>query len=409
MIKSDIEFANIPDAPGIYRFVSPKNTVLYVGKATSLRDRVRSYFSKGIAEVRSPLIAKVVVDAVRVEWEETDSVLDALILESKRIRELKPIGNTDKKDDKSYAYLAVTKEKFPRFLVYRERELSAKAPKSGLLALYGPFMSAAQLKAALKIIRRIFPFFDSPFPIDESMNSAHEKTLRFNQAVGLYPRELDAKAYLKNVRNIRLLFDAKKTALIRTLEREMKSHAKAMRFEEAHVVKRQLFTLRHIQDMTLIREELKTPVSTDFRIEAYDTAHIRGTAPRGVMAVVVNGEPVRAEYRTFTIRTAKAGDDFQALEEIIRRRARHREWHYPQLVVIDGGRAHLTRAKKICADAGMTDVDVVSVVKDERHRPREILGKGNAKHTHEREILIANAEAHRYAIGRHRSALRRRL
>jgi len=165
--------------------------------------------------------------------------------------------------------------------------------------------------------------------------------------------------------------------------------------------------LQHIQDVTLIKEDLKRPDSIAFRIEAYDTAHIRGDSPRGVMAVIVDGEARPAEYRTFTIRDAKAGDDYAALNEIIARRANHPEWPYPSLVVIDGGRTHLNRAKKALREAGI-DADVVAVVKDERHRPREVLGESALVHAHEPSILLANSEAHRFAIGRHRQALRSR-
>ena len=405
MQKSALNFKDIPDGPGVYFFRKGKE-ILYVGKATSLRDRLKSYFAHDLEEVRSPLVAKVVADASKLTWEECDSVLDALILEAKYIKEHKPKGNTDEKDDKSFAYVVVTKERFPRVLVARERELSAKFPSNTVAHLFGPFPSGGMLKAALKIIRRIFPFFDTRFSIDEQMSPANEKTLRFNQVIGLYPKELDEKTYKKTVRNIVLLFEAKKKTLLKTLEREMKNAAKEERFEDADIAKRQLFALRHIQDVTLIHDDLRIPRTANFRIEAYDTAHLRGEEPRGVMAVVMDGEAVSSEYRTFTIRSAKAGDDYQALQEIIERRAKHREWSYPQLIVIDGGRAHLNRAKKILSEVGM-DADVVSVVKDERHRPREILGANAFAVTHESSILLANAEAHRFSIGRHRKALRK--
>src|SRR6185295_17650479 len=193
MQKKDIDFSKIPDAPGVYFFREGKE-VSYVGKATSLRDRLKSYFAKDLEEVRSPLVARVVTDATSVTWEITDSVLDALILEAKRIKEHKPKGNTDEKDDKSFSYLVVTKEKFPRFIVARERELNAKFPANTILHLYGPFPAGGMLKAALKIIRRIFPFFDTSFPIDDTLNQSKEKALRFNQVIGLYPKELDEKA-----------------------------------------------------------------------------------------------------------------------------------------------------------------------------------------------------------------------
>lgn len=405
MQKSDVEFSKIPDGPGVYFFRKGKE-ILYIGKATSLRDRIKSYFAHDLSEIRSPLVAKVVADATSVTFEEADSVLDALILEAKRIKEHKPKGNTDEKDDKSFTFLVVTKERFPRFIVARERELSGKFPSEGIAHLFGPFPSGAMLKAALKIIRRIFPFFDTPFSLDRDMSESNAKMLRFNQVIGLYPQELDERSYRKTVRNVVLLFEAKKLTLLKTLEREMKKAAREERFEEADMLKHQLFSLRHIQDVTLIKEDLRAPQTARFRIEAYDTAHLRGDAPRGVMAVVVDGEAQPSEYRIFTIRSAKAGDDYQALEEIITRRAKHREWPYPQLIVIDGGRAHLNRAKRIIAGSGM-DADIVSVVKDERHKPREILGRSAFAVTHESGILLANAEAHRFSIGRHRRALRK--
>lgn len=423
MRKKDIDFKKLPDAPGVYRFVGPKKEILYVGKATSLRDRVKSYFAKDIAEIRSPLIEKIVNDAVSIETEETDSVLEALILEAKFIKKHQPIGNTDNKDNKSWSYLVITNEVFPRVLIVRERELVSKfgsgslkretgrklqARSSKLKALFGPFPSAGTLREALKIIRKIFPFFDSPFSLDGVLRPAQEKTVIFNQSIGLYPREFNEREYKKTIRAISDIFSVNKHGLIKRLEREMHMAAKKHEFEKAEALKRKMFALQHIQDLTLIREELKTPTTATFRIEAYDVAHIRGEATRGVMVAVEYGEAKKSDHRLFIIRSAKAGDDYAALDELLGRRAKHREWSYPQLVVIDGGKAHLNRAKKTLKDVGMGRVEVVSVVKDERHRPREILGSPKTAITHEAAILLANGEAHRFAIGTHRMALRRR-
>lgn len=406
MKKEDVDFSKMPDSSGVYIFRKGKE-ILYIGKATSLRNRVRSYFAPDIALIRSPLIAKVVDDAKSVTWEETDSVLEALILEAKRIKEHQPKGNSDSKDNKSWNYLVVTKERFPRFIIVRERELASKFDPKSITHLFGPFPNGSVLKAALKIIRKIFPFFDAPFPVDGALTPAQAKTFTFNQSILQYPPELDEKHYKKTVRNIVLLFQAKKSTLLKTLEKEMMRAAKGERFEEAEILKRQVFALKHIQDISLVKEELRTPQSVEFRIEAYDTAHIRGSEPRGVMSVVINGEAVPSEYRTFIIRDAKAGDDYAALKEIIERRARHLEWKYPNLIVIDGGKTHLNMAKRVIAESGM-NADVVSVVKDERHRPREILGGTALAVTHESSIILANSEAHRFAIGRHRRAMRHR-
>lgn len=381
--------------------------MLYVGRATSLRDRIKSYFVSDIADIRSPLIEKIVSDAKAVKWEETDSVLEAIILEAKQIKEHKPVGNTDNKDNKSWNYLGITDEAYPRVLIIRERELEHKGGARKLKALFGPFTSAGTLRDALKIVRKIFPFFDTPFPVDGKLTPAQEKTLRFNQSIGLYPKVFDEKEYKRTIRAIIELFSGKKSLLIKRLEREMNTAAKKEHFEEAQQRKREVFALNHIQDITLIKEELRAPKTSAFRVEAYDVAHLKGASPRGVMTVVVNGEAVSSEYRTFTIRSAKAGDDYAALEEVLTRRLGHPEWPLPRLMVIDGGKGQLGRAKKTLEEFGVS-IELVSVVKDEKHRPREILGKKETVFNHEAAILLANAEAHRFSVSRHRKAFRRR-
>ncbi len=407
MKKENVDFKKLPDAPGVYIFRGPKKEVLYVGKATSLRDRTKSYFARDIAEIRSPLIEKIVSDAIALEVEETDSVLEALILEAHYIKKYEPVGNTDNKDNKSWNYVVITNEQFPRVLIVRERELSSTFSEKTVAQLFGPFPSAGVLREALKIIRKIFPFFDTKFSLSGDYSSSQEKTILFNQSIGLYPREFDEREYKKTIRAIVDIFSAKKVTLIQRLSREMNAHAKKREFEEAGILKKKIFALQHIQDITLIKDDLRTPTTADFRVEGYDVAHISGASPRGVMTVVVNGERVQDEYRLFTIRHATAGDDYAALDEVLTRRAKHREWAYPQLVVIDGGKGHLNRAKKTLKDAGVM-AEVVSVVKDEKHRPREVLGKSATALTHERDILLANSEAHRFAITKHRSALRKK-
>lgn len=416
MNKSAVDFKRFPDAPGVYFFRGSKREVLYVGKATSLRDRVKSYFASNISEIRSPLIEKIVADAETLDFEETDSVLEALILEAKLIKKFTPIGNTSNKDNKSWNYLVVTKELVSRVLIVRERELSQQFPAKLVAEIFGPFPSASTLREALKIIRKIFPFFDTEFSVSGgAFTPAQQKKVRFNQSIGLYPpfdisnlTKVHEREYKKTIRAIVDIFSANKAILIRRLEREMHHAAKKHKFEEAEILKRKVFALQHIQDLTLIKEELKKPDSSLFRIEAYDVAHIRGSAPRGVMVVVENGEAQKSQYRLFTIRNGKAGDDYAALDEILTRRFSHREWPLPHVIVIDGGKAHITRAKKTLFDMGFSG-EVVSVVKDEKHRPREVLGNPKITFPHETAILLANSEAHRFAIGRHRSALRKRL
>ena len=144
------------------------------------------------------------------------------------------------------------------------------------------------------------------------------------------------------------------------------------------------------------------------RIEAYDIAHLGGSAAVGVMTVVEDGAAERSEYRKFRIRSAKGGDDAGALREVLSRRLGHNEWPMPRLIVVDGGTAQINAAKKVLEQYGF-NIPVVGVVKDEKHRPKGIKGERGLTPALERDILLANAEAHRYAITYHRRRSRSNL
>lgn len=107
----------IPDTPGVYFFLDGRKKILYIGKATSLRDRIRSYFAKDLHDTRGPVLVKMLERAKSLDWRQTGSVLEALILEANLIRNYKPAHNTDLKDDKSWNYVVITKEDFPRVLL----------------------------------------------------------------------------------------------------------------------------------------------------------------------------------------------------------------------------------------------------------------------------------------------------
>ncbi len=133
-----------------------------------------------------------------------------------------------------------------------------------------------------------------------------------------------------------------------------------------------------------------------FRIEAYDVAHTSGKESVGVMTVVIDGELAKNEYRKFRLDKNIGNDDTKSLAELLRRRANHPEWGIPNLIVIDGGKGQLNAARKVLSGK------IVSVVKDDKHKAREILGIKSADKNLEKNILLANFEAHRFAIAYHR-------
>lgn len=438
MTKDHPSLKKLPDAPGVYFFLGPKREVLYVGKATSLRDRVRSYFSHDLAYTRGQRIVQMRDKARRVDFKATDSVLEALILEAKLIKELKPVYNADGKDDKSYNHLIITiHEPYPRLLTVRGKDLAAtlealertqraaaaepvekntvtRSSSKGRThrtyrtpPVYGPFVHAGQYKEALKIIRRIFPYYDTKRPVLDLMQ-ANDKKVRFNQAIGVYPDLAQTPAlYARTIRHIRLFLEGKKKELMRQIERDMHAYARKQLFEQAATARRQLLALRHLEDVALLRREEREPDRDPIRIEAYDIAHQSGSAMIGVMTVVENGELLKSEYRSFTIQSVMKSNDTAALKEVLARRLAHPEWQYPRLIVVDGGKAQLNTAKRVLDDAGVV-IPVVAVTKDDRHRPRALTGNATLRRQYAEDILLANSEAHRFSLALHRRKMRKR-
>ncbi|MBM3271713.1 hypothetical protein FJY94_00280 [Candidatus Kaiserbacteria bacterium] len=407
MQRADLDQYDLPDSPGVYIFRGSKREVLYVGKATSLRDRVRSYFASDLISARGGRVVAMVERATHLTWQETGSVLEALILEANLIKTHQPPYNVDEKDDKSWNYVVITKEAFPRVLLVRGRELHQWEPGS-MLRVFGPFPEGGSLKEALKIVRKIFPYRDTCTPAPEQKGTPKGC---FNSQIGLCPGVcsgvMDAKEYALTIKHIIQLFSGNMQGLKRGLEREMKAAAKAHEYEKAVVLRRQAGALEHIQDIALIKSDRTPAGAASMRIEAFDVAHTAGQETVGVMVAVSRGVPIKSSYRTFKIREA-TNDDPKALAELLSRRLAHPEWQYPRIIVVDGGKIQLRVAERILEQAGM-QIPIVGVVKDERHKPLRLIGDERAIAVHEREILLANSEAHRFAISRHRKRLGKRL
>lgn len=414
MANLEEKIKDLPQAPGVYFFAGKGGKILYIGKATSLRDRVRSYFTGDIEEVRSKLIKDMVGKAVKIEFQETDSVLEALILEAYLIKTHKPRHNTIGLDDKSFNHLVITNETWPRLLLVRQHDLDQKFTKREIKYLFGPFPKGKLFKDALKLIRKIFPYYDTKHPVEEELKGPNKKKIEFNQQIGLYPgADLTSKEYKRSIQHIKLFFEGKKKQLIQKLKQEMRRYAKEQEFEKAGEIKRQIFALEHIQDVSLIGEEFKRPAfigkqSKSTRIESYDIAHLHGGSMVGVMTVVEDGATDKSSYRKFNIKHVKGINDTAALKEVLTRRLAHTDWQLPRFIVVDGGKAQINAMESVLREAGVK-IPVLGVVKDEHHRPREILGSKELRTKFERDILLANAEAHRFAISFHRQKQRKKL
>ena len=386
--------ADMPTQSGVYFFLNARGNILYIGKATNLRSRVQSYFAGDIYAKRGPLIGEMVDLVSYVEYHPTDSALEALVLEAHLIKKHQPPYNTDGKSDRSFVYLVVTREAFPRLLIKRQREILEGKVKEPIRFSFGPFSSRHTLEQALKIIRKIFPFYTRVRSYNEQSNVYEQMGL--SPGLGMSKQE-----YERNIQHIKLFFEGKKKQVIIRLEKQMQEYAHHLEFEKASEVKQRIFALNHIRDVALISDDSKHPHWSGVRIEAYDVAHTQGRHAVGVMTVLYDGEVEKKDYRKFKIKSFDGIDDNRALRELLERRFAHAEWEYPQLIVADGSVAQKGTVERYLAEIGQNDILVVACKKDQRHRVAEILGDSKIVQKYRQAILLANSEAHRFALDYH--------
>lgn len=404
MIRQDFDKLNFPDTPGVYFWRDKDQKILYIGKATNLRDRVRSYFSPDVIKTRGAHIVDMVFKAHTVTFQETKSVLEALILEANLIKKYKPYYNTKEKDDKSFNCVAITKEGFPQVFLVRQKDIDTKTKtvhiprttkKITYDAIFGPYPSGSAIREALKLIRRIFPYRD--------LASSKKDNATFYRQIGLAPDVSSREAgeqYRKTVGRIKLILQGKLQSLITTLKKEMMHAAKNMAFEEASMLKQKIFSLEHVHDVSLMKRD-QSSLHRGFRIEAYDIAHLSGKQMVGVMTVTEGENTAKGEYRKFIIRGFEKANDAGALRELLVRRFAHPEWPMPDAMVVDGNIIQTNVAQEVLRELAI-EIPIIAVTKDERHRPRSISGDTKLINTHRYAILLANNEAHRFAITFHK-------
>ena len=393
------QLRNLPQKSGVYIFRDKSKKILYIGKATSLKNRVGSYFS-GAHNYR---IEKMVSQIKEIKIRETDTVLEALILEANLIKKYQPRYNIKEKDDKSFSYFVITKEEFPRVLILRKTEVETRQCLVSI-KIYGPYTSKKQMQIALKIIRKIFPF--------HSLRQKTEKgclDFQIGLCPGPYAGKINKKDYRKNIRGVRMILEGKKKGLLTKMEKEMKDCSLKREFEKAGEIRNKIFALRHIQDIALLsKEELTTDdKSQNIRIEAYDISNISGSDAVGAMVVFKNKKPEKSDYRKFKIKTVQGINDIAMMREVLARRFGN-DWTKPDLIFLDGGKGHLAMAKKLLDNLGLK-IPIVAIAKGPTRKKTDLYFANRHRNAINRclyddENFVGQVmdEAHRFAISYHR-------
>jgi excinuclease ABC subunit C len=398
-----LNYKSLPNQPGIYLFYNAKGDLLYVGKATSLKNRVKSYFMGQ----RTPRpIEEMIHEVKSIKHKTTGSVLEAIILESLYIKKYQPRYNILGRDDKSWNYIVITDDKYPQVITVREHEIknNCKLKIDNCKFSFGPY-PGLKTKEVLKILRRIFKF--STCLPNQKRPCLYRQ---MGDCLGVCTNEITPVDYkAKVIKPLILFLSGKKSQVLKNLARAMKIASQNQEFEEAGRLRNQISALRRLEDMALIGEdfysETKKPQKDGYRIEGYDISNISGTSAVGSMVVFTNGEPDKNQYRKFRIRTITQANDVGMLKEILERRFKN-SWTLPQLILIDGGLGQVNVARQVLRENNLS-IPVVGLAKGAERKKNELIGSlppGLDLKT----LISVRDEAHRFAINYHRK-LRSRI
>jgi excinuclease ABC subunit C len=414
---------NFPQSPGVYLMLDAAGRVIYVGKAKNLRARAGSYFLKAAAEEQRT--ARLVQEIRDVDFLEAESEVDALLMESRLIKDVQPKFNQELKDDKTFPYLQIsTHDDFPIVEITRE-------PRASGVKLYGPFASVGSLRGALQVMQRIFKFRTCSLDIAESdpkwewfrpclLASIDQCTAPCNQRIS-------KDEYRRDIRRLRMFLEGKKKKVLAELKAEMEEAATALQFEKAARLRdeiRMISTLDQRGDLDahaqpeVFQQDPKKGLAglqkvfglsaTQRTIEGVDIAHLGGGQTVASLVQFIDGLPFRPGYRRFKIRDVQGGDDYAAINQVVARRFQRLSDEgqvFPDILLIDGGRGQLRAGLAAFRSLGIAPPLVLSLAKRdeeifvmEQDEPLRL-----SRHAFSLRLLqYVRDEAHRFAQHYHK-------
>lgn len=358
------EISKTPRNNGIYIFYDTSNYIIYIGKASDLRNRLSSYKLTTVIGKTLELVKRIRY----FSYIEVGSEIEALLLETKLIKKYKPKYNIQLKDDKNFLYIRIVKNKFPRITTARRVDKTNEDDD-----FYGPFPSSSNVRSVLRILRKIFPYAQH--------ETIQGKPCFYNQIrlCDPCPNKIDpdkdkdlVRRYGYNIKMIKGILNGRFEFVKLDLQKKMTYFAKKEKYEEAKEMKNKLDILNYItqpqinpnsfvkdpnflQDVRskeldelikLINIYMNTSNLT--RIECFDIAHLQGSEPTASMVTFIDGEPEKDLYRRFKIKQNKGNDDIASLTEVAKRRERHfTDWGIPDLIIVDGGKGQVKAFKEV--------------------------------------------------------------
>jgi excinuclease ABC subunit C len=385
---------DFPDSPGVYTMKDAQASVVYVGKTTSLKERVRSYFAKNLP-IKTDVQMKDVAD---IEFIECESELEALVLESRLIKKYSPKYNIKEKDDKSRAYIYITDEPFGRVKIIRETDLALE--RIVKKNLFGPFGSAKIVGEALELIRKIIPF--------RSCSKMPKKKCLYGH-IGLCPAPCESRIspeeYKTLIGEVKDFLTGRKKKVLSRLKSELVQYSKLLEYEQAANVRDRIFALEHLKRVYMTSDNI---ISIYDRIEGYDISNVSGEFATGSMVVFTGGVSEKSEYRKFKIKSVEGVNDVAMLKEVLRRRLKN-SWPKPDLIVVDGGRSQVNAALSVLRSLSIDNIALIGIAKGPDRKKDEIISAQIFPRSEIALIKQVRDEAHRFARGYYRKLHRKNL
>ena len=372
-----------PQTPGVYLMKDAAGRVIYVGKAKNLRARAGSYFLKAAAEDRRT--ADLVREIRDIDYLEAESEVDALLMESRLVKDVQPRFNSDLKDDKTFPYLQITThEDYPRVEFTR-------TPKRKGVKLYGPFTSAGSLRGAIVVLQRIFKFRTCTLDIDA--NDDRWRWFRpcllasIDQCTAPCALRISKDDYRKDIQRLKTFLDGGKRQLLAEMRADMQAASTALEFEKAARLRDEIRLLETLDERGDLEEDVQPEVflvdpkkglaglqkvlglaAPPRVIEGVDIAHLAGNETVASLVQFIDGLPFKPGYKRYRINSVEGIDDFKSIHEVVARRFSRlvREGaSLPDVLLVDGGKGQLSAALAALDGLGIEAPCVISLAKRE--------------------------------------------
>lgn len=311
MINIKEKLKKLPKDPGVYVMKDAAGTIIYIGKAKNLKNRVSSYFIGAHDDKVTAMVAHI----ADLEWFVVNTENDALFLEANLIHKHQPKYNILLKDDKRFPYIRID-----------GADISVVRDNKGPGQHFGPYFNGIYVKCLMDIIRSVYQ--NDPVKAAEFLSGK-----RFDEVLAVLTNRMEKASAMQQFE----LAIAYRNVLymVKRLQGRARVQTTA---EDANV-----FTLGACRELGEILGLAKTPR----RIECYDISHTAGEFVVASMVVFVDGAADKSQYRRFRMRHGQGNNDFLSMNETLQRRLRHKEWPKPDLIVIDGGKGQLNAVDKI--------------------------------------------------------------